>query len=75
METQDKWRLVSLGSITRCEFCDQSPVEYLMISTMDGHIQSMPIFLCDNHRNSVIHNVIYHNQVTPDAVQPIKVAE
>ena len=64
METQDKWKLVSFGNIGHCDFCNQSPVEYLIIATMDGHTQSMPIFLCGDHRKIVIHNVIHYNQVT-----------
>ena len=64
METRDRWKLVSYGNIGHCEFCNQLPVEYLMIATMDGHTQSMPIFLCGDHRKIVIHNVICHQQVT-----------
>lgn len=59
-----EWKLVAFGSISHCEFCENQPVTYLMISDMDGHVQHSVIFLCDECKTKTIHNVIHHNVVT-----------
>jgi len=61
---EEEYELVSFGNIGRCDFCEQPPVEYLMISSQEGVVQAPPIFLCGDHRKIVIHNLILYKQVT-----------
>lgn len=67
MTPNDTWKLVSFGNISsRCEFCEQPPVEYALIAMMDGHVRTIPVFLCANHRETVILNIIFHNRLSID---------
>lgn len=61
--SKQEWKLVAFGEISHCEFCENQPVTYLMISDMDGHVQHSVIFLCDECRKETIYNVSHHNVV------------
>jgi len=68
----EEYELVSYGNIGHCDFCEQPPVEYLMIASQDGIVQTPPYFLCSEHRKIVIHNLILYKQVTADDLNDLE---